>query len=733
MTKFKRSVGIVLVLAAILSLLPLSVFASAGSRLTGDEKVAYDALVPVIRQIAAGKRSSTVVSVGTPLDYYPVDVEATFTGTCDDFDLNAVLDALTADHPYEMFWYGYNCQTTMRKYQDGSMVQATFYLNTSTNHMDGDSLAVSGAAAAAAAKSAAAAQAVVKANAGKSDYDKLVAYRDYICAAVTYDTYAANYGVFAYDNSPWQMMNVFDNNSATNVVCEGYSKAFKYLCDLSTFNDPTFECRTITGYMAGGTGAGGHMWNIVTLDGKHYLVDITNSDAGTIGQGGELFLAGSSKALRTEFTLSYSDGTTGTVFRSGYRFLFNGATTVDFYYDEDAVALWDSKSLVLSSSNYVPDLSYCPNGHRYSGSSCTLCSSAAKPAPTQLATPKITKLENTASGIKLTWGAVKGATQYKVFIKTSSGWKTLGTTTGTNFTYKDAKSGSTYTFTVRCVDASGNAVSSYNATGWKQKFVAQPSITKLESTASGIKLTWGAVKGAERYKVYVKTSSGWKALGTTIDTSFTYTAAKSGTTYTFTVRCVNAAGSANTSSYNATGWKHRYISQPSITKRENTASGIKLTWNAVKGAERYKVYLKTASGWKALGTTTGTSFTYKDAQSNTSYTFTVRCVDASGKAVSSYNTTGWKQKYISQPSLKLQNTASGIKLTWNAVKGAQAYRIYIKTGSGWKSLGAVTGTSFLYKNAKPGATYTFTIRCVNAANTAFTSSYNTTGWKIKRT
>ena len=41
------------------------------------------------------------------------------------------------------------------------------------------------------------------------------------------------------------------------MVCEGYSKAFKYLCDLSQF-DGDVVCRIATGAM----GAGPHMWNV---------------------------------------------------------------------------------------------------------------------------------------------------------------------------------------------------------------------------------------------------------------------------------------------------------------------------------------------------------------------------------------------------------------------------------------------------------------------------------------
>ena len=351
----------------------------------------------------------------------------------------------------------------------------------------------------------------------------------------------------------------------------------------------------------------------------------------------------------------------------------------------------------------------------------------------QLSTPSVTKLENVANGIKVTWGAVEGAERYRVYIKSGNGWLRIGDTTGTSLVYTGAKGGQTYTFTVRCVDADGKFTSDYNATGWSQKFmVRQPSVTKLENVGGGIKITWGAVSGAERYRVFVKVGSGWQVVGSTTGTSFTYTGAKSGQSYTFTVRCMDASDKVFASAYNTTGWTKKYVAQPSVTKLENVSNGIKITWGAVSGAERYRVFVKTSSGWQVAGNTTGTSFTYTGAKSGQSYIFTVRCVDAKGSFTSSYNTTGWSQKYIGQPKVsKLENVSNGIKITWGAVSGAERYRVFVKTSSGWQSIGSTTGTSFVYTGAKSGQTYTFTVRCVNAADKVFTSSYNGSGWSQK--
>ncbi len=123
------------------------------------------------------------------------------------------------------------------------------------------------------------------------DYDKLLFFKNTIQElAPDYNSEAAS-GSSDYGN-PWQLIWVFDGDASTKVVCEGYSKAFKLLCDLATFNDENFDCYLISGFLgsSASTRAEGHMWNIVRMDdGHNYLVDLTNSRNGAM----HLFLKGS--------------------------------------------------------------------------------------------------------------------------------------------------------------------------------------------------------------------------------------------------------------------------------------------------------------------------------------------------------------------------------------------------------------------------------------------------------
>ena len=107
----------------------------------------------------------------------------------------------------------------------------------------------------------------IVASASGTDYQKVRYFNEAICNLTTYDFPALEDDI--YDDT-YQMINAFNGKP---VVCEGYAKAFKYLCDKSDIG-----CLIVEGHIDSGTGAGNHMWNYVELGGNWYLVDVTNND-----------------------------------------------------------------------------------------------------------------------------------------------------------------------------------------------------------------------------------------------------------------------------------------------------------------------------------------------------------------------------------------------------------------------------------------------------------------------
>lgn len=95
---------------------------------------------------------------------------------------------------------------------------------------------------------------------GKSDYEKIKAIYDYICANVEYDYDHLN------DSSYTLKCTAYAALINKTAVCQGYAGLLYRLA-----LEAGVDCRMITGTGNGG----GHAWNIVKLDGKYYNVDAT--------------------------------------------------------------------------------------------------------------------------------------------------------------------------------------------------------------------------------------------------------------------------------------------------------------------------------------------------------------------------------------------------------------------------------------------------------------------------
>lgn len=171
---------------------------------------------------------------------------------------------------------------------------------------------------------------------------------------------------------------------------------------------------------------------------------------------------------------------------------------------------------------------------------------------TRLVTPKVTNITNTNDGVKLTISEVKGAAYYRVYYKTSDGWKGIDNTDTTTFVHESAKSGESYTYTVKAFDKY-DLSSSFDSKGFTNQYIATPEITAVSSTKDGVKISWNKVTGAVNYRVYIKTSTGWKGLGNTTSTTFTDTSATSRGRYTYTVRCMAQDGKTTVSGYDKEG------------------------------------------------------------------------------------------------------------------------------------------------------------------------------------
>ena len=261
-----------------------------------------------------------------------------------------------------------------------------------------------------------------------------------------------------------------------------------------------------------------------------------------------------------------------------------------------------------------------------------------------LPAPQITGLANTKGGIKISWNKVDGAYGYRLYYKPASGgWKRFKDTTATSFTDSGVVPNKTETYTIRCTDKNGKTVSGFYSKGWSKKYTpVAPTITRLSNTSKGVSVTWNKIAGVYGYRLYQKTSNGWKRIKDTTATSFTDSAVSANQTKTYTIRCIDKNGKT-VSGFYSKGWSKKYTAAtPKITKLTNTSKGVSVTWNKIAGVYGYRLYRKYDGGsWTKVKDTTSTSFTDSGAKKGKKVIYTVRCIDRKGKTVSGFNSKGW--------------------------------------------------------------------------------------------
>lgn len=210
-------------------------------------------------------------------------------------------------------------------------------------------------------------------------------------------------------------------------------------------------------------------------------------------------------------------------------------------------------------------------------------------------TPVLKAASNTTAGINVSWNKVGDAQKYYVYRKTSgTSWSRIAEVTSTSYVDKTAKSGSTYTYTVRAVNK--GIAGGYDKNGKSIKRLADTKVTSVTNVTSGITVKWSRVAGATGYYVYRKTSTGsWSRIAELKGAStlgYTDTKDSAGVTYIYTVRPYSGDVKGDWSS---TGTLKR-LADPTVASVTNATAGITVKWNKTAGASGYIVKVQAVHG-----------------------------------------------------------------------------------------------------------------------------------------
>ncbi len=339
---------------------------------------------------------------------------------------------------------------------------------------------------------------------------------------------------------------------------------------------------------------------------------------------------------------------------------------------------------------------------------------------------------------QLKWSAVTGAAKYWIYRSTDGvNFKYYDSTTGTSYTNCIAASGTEYYYKVKAAAVVNGKDVASDFSNTKSLFTtpAAPSVS-ITTSKGKPKLTWKAVKGADKYYIYRSTDGkNFKYYNETDEAGYTNYSTNIGTTYYYKVRAVKTIdGNDHKSDFSAV----RSIQcRPAAVNLSISRSygKPKLTWDAVADADKYWIYRSTdGKNFKYYDTTTKTSYINSGAAFNTIYCYKVKAVKVvNGRnVVSGSGSAKSVITALAKPSVSITTSDGKPYISWDAVDGATGYYVFRSTdGKNYSVLGYTTRTNYTNTASNAGTTYYYKVKADNSnTKTAICANSDKTAEKL---
>jgi cytochrome b involved in lipid metabolism len=309
--------------------------------------------------------------------------------------------------------------------------------------------------------------------------------------------------------------------------------------------------------------------------------------------------------------------------------------------------------------------------------------------------------------VVLTWTATAGATSYEVF----RGATSIGTSATTTYTASGLTNAIAYSFTIKAVNSSGVSVASTAASATPVDRTPPAAPTGLVAVAGDtqVSLSWSGPADAATYQVF----RGATLVGTQAGTTTVVTGLANLATYSFTVKAVDAAGNISLAStaVSATPVDRTPPAAPTGLVAVAGDAQVSLSWSGPADAATYQVF----RGATLVGTQAGTTKVVTGLPNGISYTFTVKAVDAAGNASLASTAASATPVDTTPPAaptgLKAVVTSARADLSWSGPADAATYQIFQDAAL----IGTQVGTTLTVTSLTNGATYSFTVKAVDAA------------------
>lgn len=249
---------------------------------------------------------------------------------------------------------------------------------------------------------------------------------------------------------------------------------------------------------------------------------------------------------------------------------------------------------------------------------------------------KLTQKSATEDSITVSFGKVKNADSYRIYLYDADGKQIKKVnTTKTTYTFKKLTSG-TYQFAVKAC-AKSDSYTAWGACTQKVSINTKPGKTKnLKQTKASVStatISWSKVSGAKGYGVYLynETKGKYEKVATTASTTYKLKKLTTGTTYKVRVRAYLKNGKTTVwGSYTTL----KVVTKPGAVKKlkqsKVTENSITVSWKKANNVDGYKIYCYDADGKLVKAKkTTKTKETFDKLSAGT-YTVKVRAYKKAG-------------------------------------------------------------------------------------------------------
>ena len=319
----------------------------------------------------------------------------------------------------------------------------------------------------------------------------------------------------------------------------------------------------------------------------------------------------------------------------------------------------------IGSAVDVKEVDLPATGHSYKDGHCEVCGQEEPSVDAPSIESVYSKKQTT---VKVTWNKVEGAYGYQLYRSDSidaaeEDWKLIRTIKGddvdkfTNeesvqYTNVDLKVGHTYYYKVRAFklktgatdenDESSRIYSDFSSVEYMPAAVVFENI--YSNATNRVRILWNQVEGSHGYQIWRMNEDGTYSIVKTLGdkdntltnnqgatTAYSNTGLEAGKTYTYKMRAFSIfeGGKKVFGAYSDEIKVAVMPETPELSGVSNKAQRVTLTWNTVKGASGYQVWMSESQDGKysivkSITDRSVDSYTKYDLKSGSTYSFKIR-------------------------------------------------------------------------------------------------------------